>query len=233
MSSKWTLAAAYSKQPAMSLALVLVYASVISGFVPVLAALYNYQQLDTVLKTMALFCLLSVIPDMISLVTAYILKLTSFNNLFLMHLFDMTAVIFFTIIYNKAFYKQILKKTALILGATALLVMLFSSIFIEGISLYPSISNTVLAIFLIVLSLTYFYQLLSRQEFMYIEKQGLFWINSGVLFYYSITIFLFMLYTKINGEHKYYYLMQSITNIISNLLFSVGLLCKPQDQKTT
>jgi len=84
-----------------------------------------------------------------------------------------------------------------------------------------------------VLSLIYFYQLLSRQEFMYIEKQGLFWINSGVLFYYSITIFLFMLYNRINGEHRaYYYMMQSVTNIISNLLFSVGLLCKPQNQKT-
>ncbi|MDB5145554.1 MAG: hypothetical protein JWQ66_4267 [Mucilaginibacter sp.] len=216
----------------MSIALVLVYVSVISGFFPVLAALYNYRQLDTVLKIMALFCILSVIPDMISLVTAYILKLTSFNNLFLMHLYDMMAVIFFTVIYSKAFYKLILKRITLILGVTALLVILFNSIFIEGILVYPSISNTVLSIFLIVLSLIYFYQLLSRQEFMYIEKQGLFWINSGVLFYYSITIFLFMLYSKINGEHKYYYLMQSITNIISNVLFSIGLLCKPQSQKT-
>ncbi|HTK21813.1 MAG TPA: hypothetical protein VL442_19990 [Mucilaginibacter sp.] len=218
----------------MSIALVLTYLSVISGFFPVLAALYNYRQLDKVLKIMALFCLLSVIPDMIGLVTAYILKLRSFNNLFLIHLYDMMAVIFFTVIYFKVFYKSIIKKITLILGIVALLAMLYNAIFIEGIRVYPSVSNTVLSISLIVLSLIYFYQLLSRQEFMYIEKQGLFWINSGVLFYYSITIFLFMLYNKMtNDEHRaYYYMTQSVTNIISNLLFSVGLLCKPQNQKT-
>jgi hypothetical protein len=149
-----------------------------------------------------------------------------------MHLYDMMAVIFFTVIYSKAFYKPVLKKMTLILGIMALAMMLYSSIFIEGLLVYPSISNTVLSMFLIVLSLTYFYQLLTRQEFMYIEKQGLFWINSGVLFYYSITIFLFMLYSKINHAYKEYYLMQSVTNIISNLLYSVGLLCKPQSQKT-
>ena len=216
----------------MSFALVLVYVSVISGFFPVFAALYNYRQLSQVLKIMALFCILSVIPDVISLVTAYILKLTSFNNLFLMHLYDLMAVVFFTAIYFKAFYAPVLKKITLILGLVALLVILFNSIFIEGISVYPSISNTVLSILLIVLSLIYFYQLLSRQEFVYIEKQGLFWVNSGVLFYHSITIFLFMLYNDINSAQKAdYYMMQSVTNIIANLLYSVGLLCKPQ--KTT
>lgn len=211
----------------MSIALILVYVSVISGFFPVFAALYNYRQLDTVLKIMALFCLLSVISDTVSLVAAYILRLT-FNAPFVMHLFDMMAVVFFTVIYSKAFYAPVLKKITLILGTVALLVMLFNCIFVEGIRAYPSISNTALSMFLIVLSLTYFYQLLSRQEFMYIEKQGLFWINSGVLFYYAITIFLFMLYNKISGEQKVYYYVQSVTNIIGNLLYSVGLLCKPQ-----
>lgn len=215
----------------MSIALVLAYISALSGLFPVFAALYNYRHLDTVLKIMALFCLLSVIPDMISMVTAYLLRLR-FNNLFLMHLYDAVAVIFFTIIYYKAFYTPVFKKITLILGVSALFTMLINSIFIEGISVYPSVSNTVLSLFLIILSLTYFYQLLTRQEFTYIEKQGLFWINSGVLFYYSITIFLFMLYNKINNTHRSdYYMMQSVTNIIGNLLFSVGLLCKPQ--KTT
>src|SRR3569623_480242 len=124
---------------------------------------------------MALFCLLSLIPDMISMVTAYILKLRSINNLFLMHLYDVIAVVFFTIIYFKVFYKSNLKKITLILDIVAFLTMLYNAIFIEGILVYPSVSNTVLCMLLIILSLIYFYQLLSRQEFMYIEKQGLFW----------------------------------------------------------
>jgi hypothetical protein len=145
----------------------------------------------------------------------------------------MMAAIFFTLIYYRAFYKPVFKKMTLIFGITSLVAMVFNVVFIESMSTYPSVSNTVLCIFLIILSLVYFYELLTRQEFTYIEKQGMFWINSGVLFYFAINIFLFMLFNKISNADKYnYYMMQSVTNIIANLLYSVGLLCKPQSQKT-
>jgi len=214
----------------MSISELLSNITVASDFLPVIAALYNYRRLDPVLRLMAIFCALSAIPDVVSLIISY-LKIV-FNNLFMIHLFDMMAAIFFTLIYYRAFYKPLFKKMALIFGITSLAAMIFNVIFIEGMSIYPSVSNTVLCIFLILLSLVYFYQLLTRQEFTYIEKQGMFWINSGVLFYYAINIFLFMLFNKIsNADKPNYYMMQWVTNIIANLLFSIGLLCKPQ--KTT
>ena len=215
----------------MSISELLSNITVASDFLPVIAALYNYRRLDPVLRLMDIFCALSAIPDVVSLIISY-LKIV-FNNLFMIHLFDMMAAIFFTLIYYRAFYKPLFKKMALIFGITSLAAMIFNVIFIEGMSIYPSVSNTVLCIFLILLSLVYFYQLLTRQEFTYIEKQGMFWINSGVLFYFSINIFLFMLYNKISDADKpNYYMMQSVTNIIANLLYSVGLLCKPQNKKT-
>ena len=217
----------------MSTAELLTDITVASDFLPVVAALYNYRRLDPILRLMAIFCMLSVIPDVVGIVISY-LKLRHYNNLFLFHLFDMMAAIFFTQIYYRAFYKPLFKKMTLIFGITSLGVMTFNVIFIENMSTYPSVSNTVLCIFLILLSLVYFYQLLTRQEFTYIEKQGMFWINSGVLFYFAINIFLFMLFNKISSADKpNYYMVQSVTNIIANLLYSVGLLCKPQNQKTT
>ena len=211
----------------MSFALVLVYITVISNFFPVVAAVYNYRQLDYILKLMFVFCLISTIPDTTSLILTY-LKL-KYNTVFLMHFFDMAAVVFFTLIYHRAFYKPALKKLTLLLGGTSLIVIIFNSIFIESIWRYPSVSNTVLCVLLIVLSLTHFHQLLSRQEFTYIEKQSMFWINSGVLLYFAADIFLFMLYNKISSvQRNDYYMIQSIANIIANLLYSVGLLCKPQ-----
>jgi hypothetical protein len=210
----------------MSIAVLLVNITVASNFFPVLAAAYNYRRLDSVMKLMALFCVVSVLPDTASPVFKI------HNSLPLMHLFDLLAVAFFTMIYCKVFYKPVLKKITLILGGVSASVMIGNVFFIEGPFVYPSISNTVLSLFLVPLSLIYFYQLLSRQEFVHIEKQALFWINAGVLFYYAVNIFLFMLYTKINqAERNDYYMLQSVTNIIANLLFSVGLLCKPQ--KTT
>jgi hypothetical protein len=210
----------------MSVAVVLVNITVVSNFFPVLAAAYNYRRLDSVMKIMALFCLVSVLPDTAGLF------FKMHNSLPLMHLFDLLAVAFFTMIYCKVFYKTVLKKITLILGGVSASVMIGNVFFIEGPYVYPSISNTVLSLFLVPLSLIYFYQLLSRQEFVHIEKQPLFWINAGVLFYFAINIFLFMLYNKIDVAYRSdYYMLQNVTNIIANLLYSVGLLCKPQ--KTT
>jgi len=156
------------------------------------------------------------------------------NNLHIIRLFLVICLLFFSAIYYNAFFSRVLKKTVVILSALVLLVMIVNAVFIDAIKDYPALPHTVLNIVLIFYSLAYFYQLLSRQEFVHIEKQGLFWINAGVLFYFSINIFLFMLFSRIiQAGQEDYLMIQSVTNIIANLLHTVGLLCKPQPQKTT
>lgn len=213
----------------MNISLILTYFSIASGVLPLLAAWYNYKQLDGVLKLFVVFCIVSVAFDLLDMVLAF-LKMQ--NNSPLLHLYILVSVLFYTVIYYKVFYKAVFKKIALLLGTITLIAMVCSAIFIQYIWTYPSISNTVLSLLMIVLSLTYFYQLLTLQEFVHIDKQGMFWINAGILFYFSINIFLFMLFNQINvNVRKDYYMIQSITNIIANILYLVGLLCKPQ--KTT
>ncbi len=212
----------------MSVAYALNISSTVSGLFPVLAALYNYKYLDKILKIAALFFLVSSLCDWV----LEFAKTVTTNNLPVIHLFIVISIVFFAAIYYNAFFNQVLKKATIVLAAIALLIVIFNVIFIEGIWEYPSMSNTVLGVLVIFFSLAYFYQLLNRQEFIHIEKQGLFWINAGVLFYYSINLFLFMLLRKIIAAHlEDYFMIHIITNIIANILFTVGLLCKPQ--KTT
>jgi hypothetical protein len=213
----------------MSITVILLYSSIASDILPLLAALYNYRRLDGVLKLFAFFCLIPLTFDFLEWILT---KFQVHNNCPLLHLYDLFAILFFTAIYYRGFYGLILKRIALILGVAGLVAIICDAIFIENIWTYPSISNTVVCLLMVILSLTYFYQLLTRQEFLHIDKQGLFWINSGVLFYYSINIFLFMLYNKMSiSVRNDYYVIQYGTSIIANLLYSVGLLCKPQ--KTT
>jgi hypothetical protein len=213
----------------MSIASVLVNVTIATDILPLLAALYNYRRLDPVLKWIAAFCLAAALFDFAELATSYF---HVHNNYPLLHLYNLVAVLFFIVIYYKAFYETVFKKIALIIGIIALAGVIGNSIFIESIWRYPSVSNTILCLFLIIMSLTYFYQLLTRQEFIHIEKQGLFWVNAGVLFYFSINVFLFMLFNKFSpDEQADLHMLQSVTNIIANVLYSVGLLCQPQ--KTT
>jgi hypothetical protein len=217
----------------MSIASILVNVTIATDVLPLLAALYNYRRLDPVLKLFAAFCLVSASFDWLELVTSHFMSYLGWtSNYPLLHLFNLVAVLFFIMIYYRAFYESVFKKAALIFGAIALAAIVGNAIFFESIWKYPSASNTILCLFLIVLSLTYFYQLLTRQEFIHIEKQGLFWINSGVLFYFSINVFMFMLFNKFSTDQQSdIQMLQSVTNIIANVLYSVGLLCKPQ--KTT
>lgn len=210
----------------MSVGLILVLISSISGFFPVVTALYNYRHLDNVLKIAALFFLITSVFDPAMWLLA---KSGSRNTMWMLHLNVLVSLSFYTIIYYKLFIKPIHKKITIAVAIITLFIMLY---FNRSLDEYPSVSNTTLSVQMILLSLIYFYQLLNPLKFIDIEKQSLFWINAGVLIYYSVNIFLFMIFTQIPVDDRHnYYIINSITNIIANILFSVGLFCKPQ--KTT
>ena len=210
----------------MDIDLTLALISTISGFFPVLVAIYNYKYLDNVLRIAAAFFLVESIIDPAMWI---MIQMGVKDNMPLIHLNIVVTVLFFTAIYYKLFFKPAFKKTTIILSVITLLITFYYNFNIHE---YPSVSKTALSILLIFLSLMYFYQLLNPLKYIDIEKQGPFWINAGVLFYFSVNIFLFMLFTRIplKDQHNYY-IINSITNIITNILFSVGLFCKPQ--KTT
>lgn len=210
----------------MPLSMIFDIASTISGFFPVLVAIYNYKYLDKVLKTAAVFFLVSSFFDPIMWLLA---QNGSKNNMPMIHLNILVSLFFLSLLYYRLFIKSVLKKITVFLALITLTIMLCYNRDIYG---YPSVSNTALGVQMIVLSLIYFYQLLNPLKFIDIEKQGLFWINAGVLFYFSVNIFLFMIFTQIpvNAQQNYY-IINSVTNIIANILYSVGLFCKPQ--KTT
>ena len=209
----------------MSLNKILDIVSTCSGFLPVLAAIYNFKYLDKVLKIAAIFFLVESLFDPIMWILPELWDVK--NNMPLMHINIIVTVIFFTIIYYKLFLKPILKKITVVFSVITLgITFYYNSNMLE----YPSVSKTAMGILLIFLSLTYFYQLLNPEKFVDIEKQGLFWINAGVLIYYAVNIFLFMIFAHIPiDDRPNYYIINSITNIIANILYSVGLFCKPQE----
>jgi len=201
-------------------------ASVVSGLFPVLTAIFVYRRLDKVLKLAAAFFLMNVLSDLLQVST---LAMGAKNNQPVLHLNIILSVLFFIAIYYYALIVPGLKKLILITGGIAVLGLLYCLLFINGIWDYPTWANTILSLLAIFFSIVYFIQLLNRQEFVHIEKLGFFWINSAVLFYFSVTIFLFMLFPKIIASHQEdYYIINHITNITTNIVFSVGLLCKPQ-----
>ncbi|MDO3643810.1 hypothetical protein [Mucilaginibacter sp. L3T2-6] len=200
--------------------------SVVSGLFPVLAALLNYKHLDKVLKLATAFFLMNVLSDLLQVLT---LVLRTKNNQPILHANIILSVLFLIGIYYYSFVFIRLKRFVLSTGLVAVLALIYCLIYINGIWDYPSSANTVLSLLTILFSIIYFVQLLNQQEFVHIERLGFFWINSGLLFYFSVNIFLFMLFKRMIANHlQEYYMIHNVTNIIANILFSVGMLCKPQ-----
>jgi len=209
---------------------ILNYLSLFSGLFPVIAAIYRYKTLDPALKPMAIFFFVSALVDTLLLVMP---RIGILNNWPLIHLFIVIMLVFFGRVYYQSFYIPGLKKTTAALCVLAFIAIIYG-IFRDGLMFFPSFANSFLSVVFTLLSLFYFYQLLNAREFVHIEKQPMFWINSGVLIYFGINIFLFMLFDKfVKHAEDDVWIIHDLTNVVSNILYSIGFLCQNQLKKTT
>lgn len=200
--------------------------SALSILLPLGAAIFYFKRFTNTFKILAIFFIVS---SVFELALVMMVRYGRPNNAPLIHLFVVVSLIFFGIVYYRTLFNPWLKKLVLFLVPVVIVISIINSIYIEGIWAFPAISNSAQSVLFILFSLLYFHQLLTRQEFVHIEKQGLFWINAGILIYFSSNIFLFMLYNRMIDSITYYFwIIHSITNIIANILYTIGLLCKPQ-----
>lgn len=201
------------------------YISFATGLLPILAAAFNYKGLNSTLKLIAALLLIAFVVDFAAWIF-FLGYIPIKNNQPFIHLSILVNLIFFTIIYSRFFYKTKLKQFTTVSGFLVLIIILFFSIK-EGIWQYPSWQNTALSIYMIILSLLYFHQIFNTQEFVHLEDQSLFWINSGVLIYFSFNLFLYMLLDKLFDPDEAL-IIHRISNTISNLFYAIGLFCKPK-----
>src|ERR1700761_1097854 len=118
----------------------IVYISIISGFLPVIAAIYNFRHLDDILKIVAAYLVVSVLVDCgLDIASGYFHVI---NNYPALHVFIIIASLFFSVIYYKAFFNPVFKRIAAIISMLTFLLLIASLIFVEGLRAYPTIANT-------------------------------------------------------------------------------------------
>ncbi|UYZ62108.1 hypothetical protein [Hymenobacter weizhouensis] len=207
---------------------VLNYLSAFSILLPIGAAGSRYQNLNQVLRRLAWFFFLSGLFDVVLAITNHFV----IRNLPLFHLFTAVNLLFLAALYYHTLHGKLVRRLVLVAAAAGLVFVGYNAFFLEGIWQFPSLSITGQSLLFIVLALVYFYQLLQEPAEVPIEKQPLFWINAGVLLYFSGNLFLFMLQNWLNRmpqpNYNSYWAIHSVVNILANLLYAVGLLCKPQ-----
>ncbi len=205
--------------------LILNYLSFASGLLPPIAAIINLKNLNQTLKLIAAFLTVTFLIDFLEWIY-YLGYIPIKNNYPFLYLSIISSFIFYSWIYFKSFYNFYLQRLTLFIGLLGILICIFF-IIKNNIWYYPTWANTALSFFMITICLLYFSQLFTRQEFLHIEEQPLFWFNSAVLIYSSFNIFLYMLFTMPNFSDDLY-AIHLVTNVIHNLFFTIGLSCKPR-----
>ena len=194
---------------------------------PVVGSFFFFKRSEGSIKIFYYFLYLSALLDLLSIISSNL----KIHNTLLSHIDTLVTVIFLGVLYFNAINIVVVKKPIILAIICLVLFIIINGAYIQGINQFNSNSRTVGSIFLILLSLLYFYQLFSRMPIIRIEKDFMFWISVGVLFYYSGTSFLFVLYrntnfgltTEINTQ---IWIVNSILNILQNILFGVAILCQ-------
>lgn len=203
------------------------YCSALSGLLPIGAAGLRYRSYDRVLRRLAWFFWVAGLFDLL----AAILDAWHLPNLPLFHVFAVVNLLFLSALYYRTLRGRWLRAAIGLAAGGLLLLTAYTALRPGELHAFPSRSLTSQCVLFMLLALLYFYQLLRQPTVVPIEHNPLFWINAGVLVYFSGNLFLFMLQEWLSREalaqHANYWVIHSVVNIIANLLYATGLLCKP------
>lgn len=117
-------------------------------------------------------------------------------------------------------------------------VTFFNTLWYEGGSAFNSLSSGLSCLILLVTCVYYYRMQLENPKFSFIDKKASFWIVSGIFLYSAGCLMVYLSFRYLiefeykNNEKETEYLLNGIWNIqdviilITNMLFSKGLLCK-------
>jgi len=120
-------------------------------------------------------------------------------------------------------------KTALnVIKVIALAFILFCVISIIGSnheSHFDSIQSSISSILIIIFCIFYFFEKLNEPEMKFIYSDFHFWIILAFLIYLAATLFLYGYVTSLPQDiAKKYWVINSISNIIKNILFCIAII---------
>jgi hypothetical protein len=182
-------------------------------------AIINFKLLDVGLKIIFAFLLISISADTVSAVMVHLKLNTSWwFNLYTFFEFALIGIFYVWLFKNSNSIQFIVVTTAILLG--------FIGIFLFTLIEYvPDELNTkslgLEATIFIFISVGYFYVLLNKMEFENPYYNPIFWINSGVLIYFSGAFFSFM-FSAPKFQELGIWSIHSVIHLIFMILILVG-----------
>lgn len=195
---------------------------------PLLISIFRFRSFNFLQKGLFFLVLVTVVVEIISWILWYKL----INNMPLYHFFTVIQFLLIVNIYRTVLSKIFSKLFFIIISIGFVVFAIFNTLFFQDLSTFNSNVTTLIGFLVIFFSLSYFYTLLKEVKYGALEKNPMFWINSGFLIYFSSNLILFyMNNTLFKGAAEAsltLWGLHAIINIVLTLFYSIALWVNPK-----
>ncbi len=160
----------------------------LSLVLPLLAIVFRFKRFSKLFWTL---CSLLIVAAIISY-SAYILYQNRTNNMYLLHIYTVLEYTFWSLFYYQLFEKRIVKNVIIYLLIVFALFSVGNTIYWQSLEMYNSYSRSVEGAFLLCFGIAWFYKVFVNGKIVKLETHPVFWINAGVLVYFSGSFLLFI-----------------------------------------
>ena len=148
------------------------------------------------------------------------------STILIFHIYTMLEFLLLLLLYYKMGHSEGIQKATIFCMVAFCMFKVVDIFFITGLNQIDTLAIIVESIVMIAFSFLFFAQLINER----VPSLAVFppfWINSGVLIYFSSSFFIFLFSTYILQDTKQYYVYWSIHNIlivVRDILFTIAMI---------
>jgi hypothetical protein len=203
---------------------IIAHASSLSVAIPLAVYFARFRQHNKPARIISLLLFIATACDLAGYLLFRAQKSTAVVfNIYYTLMFLVLSWFYYEIIFREKF------KLATLLGlAVYVLSFVLITFYVQDFFFYQNLIWIIGGIIMVLYSITYFVNSLSALPNTYLFDDGTTWINTGILFYFSFSLFLFSMgdYLFNRQDPQVTLLLWSthnVNNIIKNALFAIGL----------
>lgn len=183
----------------------------------------KYKTFDSVLKVLFLYLIICAFTE----ATSYLLAINKTHNYFVRHTFTFLEFTFITIIYYIHFTE---KKIRNFIGISYFIFLILCLVILglkRGYNQPDNLLSSYEAAIFIYLSLYFLYKEINEQVVPRLNEYYFFWLNSAILVYFGISLFLFLFGVLIEKSdlvvYNFFKAFSLMINITYNILLAISL----------
>jgi hypothetical protein len=200
-----------------SIALILSFATAIVGMV-------SYKRLTMPFKLLSVYLLYSFLDNVVNQYVNAVYK----NNVPVLHVETIANYIYFSLIYYYLLKNKYIKKAILVSIVVVTLFFFINALWLQPYyKVFPSNAMLINEIIFVIFSLLLFKQMLLYPLQIKITKQGVFWFNTAILFFFTTMFFNFALinyYSLHNTQNPVLSYFWHFLDISFNILLGIAIL---------